>query len=76
MFIVRSLQDAGHEVLRLKNYIPLDSSDPVAIAKAQELNCILISLDRDFADIVTYPPSKYNGIIALQVKNHPEIVPL
>lgn len=29
----------------------------------------------DFADIVTYPPSIYRGIVALQIKNHPEIIP-
>ena len=28
-----------------------------------------------FPDIVTYPPTNYNGIIALQVRNHPEIIP-
>jgi len=33
------------------------------------------SLNGDFADIVTYPPSDYKGIIALQVANHPEIIP-
>ena len=30
---------------------------------------------RPFADIVAYPPQKYNGIISLQIKNHPEIIP-
>ncbi len=45
------------------------------IAKAQELDAILISLNGDFADITTYPPSRYKGIIALQVKNHPEVIP-
>ena len=39
------------------------------------LNSILISLNGDFADIVTYPPAKYKGIIALQVRNHPESIP-
>jgi hypothetical protein len=32
-------------------------------------------LNGDFADIVIYPPSQYGGIIALQVKNHPEVIP-
>ena len=45
------------------------------IAKAQELEAILVSLNGDFADIVTYPPSRYKGIIALQVKDHPEVIP-
>ena len=74
MFVVKYLQDAGHEVLRLKDHITPDSSDPVAMAKAQELNSILISLNGDFADIITYPPAKYKGIIAIQVRNHPEII--
>jgi hypothetical protein len=32
-------------------------------------------LNGDFADIVTYPPARYYGIVALQVRNHPEIIP-
>lgn len=30
---------------------------------------------RFFADIVTYPPASYIGIVALQLHNHPEIEP-
>jgi hypothetical protein len=47
----------------------------VVIAKAQELDCVLLSLNGDFSDIVTYPPARYGGIIALQLHNHPEIIP-
>ncbi len=74
-FIIQSLKDAGHEVFRLKDYVPPDSPDSKVLAKAQELDSILISLNGDFADIVTYPPAKYKGIFSLQVKNHPEIIP-
>jgi len=73
--VISALRDAGHEVFILKKYIPRDSPDAVVIAKAQALNAILVSLNGDFADIITYPPSKYKGIIALQVKNHPEVIP-
>lgn len=73
--VVRVLRNTGHEVFVLREHIPKDSPDSMVIAKAQELNAILISLNGDFADIVTYPPSKYKGIIALQVKNHPEAIP-
>ena len=47
------------------------------LAKAQELEleAILISLNGDFADIVMYPPVNFVGIIALQVKDHPEVIP-
>jgi predicted nuclease of predicted toxin-antitoxin system len=66
--IIQTLRAAGHEVLRLRDYIPVDSPDQAVISKAQELDSILVSLNGDFADIVTYPPSDYKGIIALQSK--------
>jgi predicted nuclease of predicted toxin-antitoxin system len=60
----------------LRNYIPIDSIDSVVIDKAQELNSILVSLNGDFSDIITYPPAKYKGIVSLKVRNHPEDFPL
>lgn len=74
-FIIQVLRDAGYEVFRLRDYIPTDSADTVVISKAQELDSILVSLNKDFVDIVTYPPANYKGIITLQVRNHPEIIP-
>jgi len=73
--VIQALGDAGYEVLRLADCIPADSADSVVISKAQELDSILVSLNGDFADIVAYPPSEYKGIIALQVGNHPEVIP-
>jgi hypothetical protein len=29
----------------------------------------------DFADIINYPPTRFGGVIALQIKNHPESLP-
>jgi predicted nuclease of predicted toxin-antitoxin system len=73
--VIRALMDEDHEVLRLKNHIPIESSDQTVIATAQKLDSILISLNGDFADTLNYPPANYKGIIALQVRNHPEILP-
>ncbi len=73
--VVDALRDAGHEVWRVRDYIPVESPDSVVISKAQELNTILVSLNGDFADIVAYPPADYRGIVALQVRNHPEVLP-
>ena len=50
--IIQALHDEGHEVLRLKDLIPPDSEDPAVIAKAQDIDVILLSLNGDFADIV------------------------
>ncbi len=74
-FIIEYLRNTGHTVARLTDHLPADSPDPAVIAKVQALNSILISLNGDFADIVTYPPERYRGIISLQVRNHPEIIP-
>ena len=73
--VIQMLQDTGHEVFQLRGYIPADSPDQLVISKAQELDAILLSLNGDFADIVTYPPVRYKGIVALRVRNHPEIIP-
>ncbi|MFB2896704.1 DUF5615 family PIN-like protein [Aerosakkonemataceae cyanobacterium BLCC-F50] len=73
--IIQILSDAGYEVLLLKDYIPIESPDSLVISKAQELDTILISINGDFADIVTYPPANYKGIISIQLRNHPEIIP-
>lgn len=73
--VIQALRGAGYEVLLLKQYIPADSPDPLVISKAQELDAILVSLDGDFADIVAYPPQRYKGIICLQLRNHPEVIP-
>ena len=73
-FIVQALRDAKHEVFRLKDLLPVESSDQIVLAKAQEIDAILLSLNGDFADIVSYPPKKNKGIVALQMRNHPEIL--
>ena len=54
-FMIRSLLEDGHEVLRLRDYIPRDSPDVEVIAQAQKLSAILVSLNGDFANIITYP---------------------
>jgi len=73
--IIQKLLDTGHEVLRLKDHIPIGSPDPIVIATAQRLDSILISLNGDFSDKLNYSPEHYKGIVALQVRNHPEIIP-
>jgi hypothetical protein len=72
---VQSLREANHEVLRLKDVLPVESPDLVVITKAQEIDAILLSLNGDFSHIVNYPPKNYKGIVALQMHNHAEILP-
>src|SRR5260370_8695809 len=71
----QTIREANHEVLRLRDVLPVESSDAIVIAKAQEIDAILLSLNGDFSHIVNYPPKKYKGIVAMQMHNHPEILP-
>ena len=73
--ITGTLRRHGHQVTLLREALPIRSPDPVVIAKAQELGAVLVSLNGDFADIVAYPPANYLGIVAIQLHNHPEIIP-
>jgi predicted nuclease of predicted toxin-antitoxin system len=60
--------------VRLKDVLPVESPDTIVIAKAQEIDAILLSMNGDFADIVTYLPKNYKGIVALQMRNHAEVL--
>ena len=62
-------------MLVLRDHLPTNSEDNIVIAKAQELGAILLSVNGDFSDIVTYPPINYAGIMAIQLRNHPEVIP-
>jgi predicted nuclease of predicted toxin-antitoxin system len=72
---VQTLREANHEVLRLKDVLPVESSDTIVITKAQEIDAILLSLNGDFSHIVNSPPKSYKGIVAMQMHNHSEILP-
>lgn len=73
--VTTSLANAGYQVYCLRDYLPIESPDSIVIAKAQELAAILISLNGDFANILDYPPVDYQGIVALRIRNHPEVLP-
>lgn len=73
--VVNSLRQSGHQIDLLKECLPTDAPDPHVIAYAQTLGAILLTLNGDFADIINYPPARYGGIIALQVKNQPSSIP-
>lgn len=73
--VSKSLQDAGHMVELLRPHLPINAKDPDVIKCAQKLKAVLITLNGDFSDIINYPPANFGGIVALQVRNHPEALP-
>ena len=70
-----TLRAAGNDVTLLREALPIRSPDSAVIARAREIDAILVSLNGDFSDIVAYPPAEYRGIVAIQLHNHPEIIP-
>ena len=74
--ISQTLRLQGYTVTLLRDILPIRTPDVIVIAKANELNLILVSLNGDFADIVAYPPADYRGILAIQLHDHPETIPL
>ena len=40
---IQTIREANHEVLRLRDVLPVESSDMVVITKAQEIDAILLS---------------------------------
>jgi predicted nuclease of predicted toxin-antitoxin system len=73
--ILDFLRDAQFDVVALRDVLPIRAPDPQVIAKATELDKVLVSLNGDFSDIVSYPPRAYRGIVAVQLDNHPEAIP-
>ena len=73
--VAESLRNARHAVDLLRSHLPINARDPEVIACAQSLDAVLVTLNGDFADIINYPPAKFGGVIALQVRNHPESLP-
>ncbi len=72
--VCQALRKAGHEVLLLRENMPSESEDVQVLTRAQDLKCILLSLNGDFADVLAYPPHKYGGIISLELRNQPVVI--
>jgi hypothetical protein len=52
---IQTLREANHEVSRLKDVLPVETSDNIVITKAREIDAILPVLERRFLPIVMAP---------------------
>jgi predicted nuclease of predicted toxin-antitoxin system len=64
---LRLLQQAGFAVVRLAQVAAPDTPDDDVIRLARERSLILLTNDKDFCDILRYPPSSNAGIIVLRI---------
>ena len=60
------LQDEGYDASTIYSESLKGAKDPTVIAVCQDEQRVLVTLDLDFADIKTYPPQNYAGIIVLR----------
>ena len=59
------LTSAGHDCSRALEHFPAGARDNVLFAKAQELNAIFITTDRDFFHTVPWLHARHAGVIAI-----------
>lgn len=63
---VEVLRAAGHDAVNLLDQIPAGAEDAAIVQLVQREERVLVTLDLDFADIRTYEPGKYRGIVVLR----------
>jgi predicted nuclease of predicted toxin-antitoxin system len=56
--IIKMLRNESHEVVRLRDVLPVEPPDAAVIAKAQELDAILLSMNGDFCGHPSVPAEK------------------
>lgn len=66
--VAELLQRAGHEALTVHDQGLAGETDSALATACQSEHRALITLDTDFADIRTYPPGHYSGLVVLRLK--------
>lgn len=61
--VLSDLRTAGHEADSLPDEGLAGAPDPVVLDTVQREGRILMTLDKGIADIRTYPPERYAGIV-------------
>ncbi|MFH1609073.1 MAG: DUF5615 family PIN-like protein [Candidatus Bipolaricaulota bacterium] len=67
---IEFVRGLGFEVIRIQDLGLREAPDPVILAKAQELDCVLLTNDQGFGDIRLYPPSDHKGIVVLKLADY------
>jgi len=66
--LVDLLRDRGYDV----SCVPPGTQDPDIVPLAKRERRLLLTQDKDFANIILYPPKNFHGII--RIKIHPPII--
>jgi len=65
--MVDGLRDMGHDVFDVKEKGLENLSDPEIFLLAQKERRILVTMDKDFSNILIYPPGEHQGIIVVKL---------
>ena len=60
------LRDVGHQVETVYTEGLQGKPDNLVVASCQQEGRVLVTLDRGFGNLITYPPRDYPGFIVLQ----------
>jgi predicted nuclease of predicted toxin-antitoxin system len=72
--LTQFLRKAGHDASTVIDQQLGGSSDMDIASACISEGRILITLDMDFANILTYPPDKFSGIIVLRTNNQAKTI--
>jgi len=62
------LRQLGHEAADVRDAGMGDAPDEAIAAYARHNHLVLVTRDFDFADVRNYPPSLYDGIVVIKVR--------
>lgn len=65
------LKDLGHDVVHIRDVNLKGSTDDDIIEYAKKHGLVLITIDRDFGNIIDYRPGTHCGIIRLKLRYMP-----
>lgn len=65
--VAQLLREAGHDVFSVHEQGLVGVTDQVLAAVCQSEKRVMVTLDTHFADIRTYPPESYSGLIILRL---------
>lgn len=69
---VRLLRDRLHDVLTVSDEALQQEDDDILLLRAQQQKRVFLTRDKDFSNILLYPPTAYRGIIVLRMKVYDE----
>ena len=68
LIFLKSLENWGYTVSYARDHIEPNADDEDVIALATKLDAVLVTIDKDFANVLDYPPAAYQGIIVLRYR--------